>query len=258
MCGEKLGMSTKRTGVFWVFLTVALLVGQVRAGANYTMMGNVNSYAQDNYNVTFHCDNGVVRLSLLAEDLVRVHMAPGEKKLPTDTLHENENGPYFVVNYTWPGVGCEVKEEFDDDMGGEVYVVKTGKVIVKARKKPFKLAFYDSSGKLLVKEKSGDAGAGLGYDGAKVFETMELPEDEHFFGFGAHNHPHDMRGQQMICSATELQGKGVSGGFPSPFFLSTRGYGLFFNNLDDDVTFEMGTTKGEYSFSGTSGEKEGC
>jgi alpha-glucosidase len=42
-----------------------------------------------------------------------------------------------------------------------------------------------------------------------------------------------------------------------PFFLSSRGYGIFFNNLDDDVTFEMGTTEGEYRFSATSGGMEG-
>jgi alpha-glucosidase (family GH31 glycosyl hydrolase) len=34
-------------------------------------------------------------------------------------------------------------------------------------------------------------------------------------------------------------------------------YGIFFNNLDDDVTFNMGATAGGYSFEATSGEKEG-
>ncbi|MHC4617695.1 MAG: glycoside hydrolase family 31 protein [Planctomycetota bacterium] len=106
-------------------------------------------------------------------------------------------------------------------------------------------------------EKEGIVNAGLGYEGSKVYETMALPDDEHFFGFGAHNHPLDMRGEQMVCSATELQSKARTGGFPVPFFMSTRGYGIFFNNLDDDVTLRMGTTSGEYSFEGTSGGMEG-
>jgi len=184
-------------------------------------------------------------------------MAPAGSDFPADTLHEDENGPYAVVTYTWPGVEYKVKEGFDFDLEGFVYTISAGKLVVKVRKQPFKLAFYDAKGKLLVMEKEGVVDAGLGYEGSKVYETMQLGDDEHFFGFGAHNHPLDMRGDEIVCSATELQSKARSGGFPVPFFFSSRGYGIFFNNLDDDVTFKMGTTPGEYSFEGTSGGMEG-
>ncbi|MHC4637422.1 MAG: glycoside hydrolase family 31 protein [Planctomycetota bacterium] len=246
-----------RCTIFFLFLISMVSVHPVHAESNYTMMGKVVSLAKDGYNVVFNCGNGKIRVSFLTDTLVRVHMAPAGKEFPKDDLHLDENGPYFVVNYTWPGVSYEIKEEFDYDLEGEVYTIKAGKVIVKARKSPFKLAFYDSKGNLLVKEKPGIINAGLGYDGPKVYETMAMTKDEHFFGFGAHNHPHDMRGEKMVCTATELQSKDRSGGFPVPFFYSSKGYGIFFNNLDDDVTFEMGTTEGEYGFSGTSGDKEG-
>jgi alpha-glucosidase (family GH31 glycosyl hydrolase) len=225
--------------------------------SGYTMMGNVISYGQDGYNVTFNCENGKVRLSFLTDDLVRAHMAPAGKDFPKDTLHLDENGPYAVVTYTWPGVLYKISEEFDFDLEGAIYKIKAGKLIVKVRKQPFKLAFYDTADNVLVKEKEGIVDAGLGYEGSKVFETMALPEDEHFYGFGAHNHDFDLRGKKLVCSATELQSKAWSGGFPVPFFLSTRGYGIFFNNLDDDVTFKIGTTPDEYSFEATSGGMEG-
>ncbi len=223
----------------------------------YTMMGNIASYREEGHDITFNCENGTVRLSLLTEAIVRVHMAPAGRDFPRDTLHLDENGPYAVVTYDWPGAKYEISEGFDADLEGFVYTVRAGNVLVKVRKQPFKLAFYDMDGRLLVMEKEGIVDAGLGHADSKVYETMALGEDEHFFGFGAHNHPLDMSGDRIVCSATELQGKSRSGGFPVPFFMSTRGYGIFFNNLDDDVTLKMGTTPDEYSFEATSGGMEG-
>ena len=238
-------------------VSVILLFACAADADAYTIMGGVNSYQQDGYNITFDCVNGKVRLSFLKDNLARVHMAPAGKDFPPDELHLAENGPYAVVTYTWPGVSYTISEGFDADLEGVVYSIRAGKLVVKVRKQPFKLAFYDTEGNLLVMEKDGIVDAGLGYADAKVYETMALDEDEHFFGFGAHNHPLDMRGQKIVCYAKELEKHHDSGGFPVPFFYSSKGYGIFFNNLDDDVTFEMGTTDGEYSFAATSGAMEG-
>jgi len=227
------------------------------SGSRYTMMGNVVLRDKGRHEITFTCENGRVRLSFLTETMVRVHMAPAGKQFPEDTLHPNENGPYAIVKYDWPGQSFEITEGFDFDLEGQVYTISAGRLVVKVRKQPFKLAFYDSEGNLLVMEKEGIIAAGLGWAGSKVCETMALADDEHFFGFGAHNHPFDMRGDRIVCSTSELQSKARTGGFAVPFFMSSRGYGIFFNNLDDDVTFDMGTTAGEYSFEATSGEKEG-
>jgi len=235
----------------------ALLLSWTSTAWAYTIMGNVNDYRKNGYNLTFNCENGKVRLSFLRDDLIRVHMTPAGKEFPADDLHLNWNGPYAVVTYTWPGVSYRISEEFDHDLEGLVYNIRAGRILVKVRKQPFKLAFYDDKAKPLVMEKHGIVNAGLGHAGSKVYETMQLPEDEHFFGFGAYNNPLDMRGRSMTCYAKELESHHKSGGFPVPFFYSTKGYGIFFNNLDDDVTFRMGTTPGEYSFEATSGRMEG-
>ncbi|HUW17983.1 MAG TPA: TIM-barrel domain-containing protein [Sedimentisphaerales bacterium] len=241
---------------YFVFIVVLLAGGMNRTSA-YTIMGDVKSYEKDGYNITFSCEAGKVRLSFLRDDLVRVHMAPAGREFPKDTLHPTENGPYAVVTYDWAGVSYLISEGFDADLEGVVYNIRAGRLHVKVRKQPFKLAFCDAEGNLLVMEKEGIVNAGLGYSDSKVYETMALADDEHFFGFGAHNHPLDMRGDKIVCSTSELQSKARTGGFPASFFMSTRGYGIFFNNLDDDVTFEMGTAPEEYSFEGTSGGLEG-
>ncbi|MHC4529054.1 MAG: TIM-barrel domain-containing protein, partial [Planctomycetota bacterium] len=242
------------------FMRSVLFVSVISFACNayaYTMMGNVSSYQQDGQNITFDCKMGRVRLSFLTEELVRVHMAPAGGDFPKDDLHLAENGPYAVVTYTWPGVKYTISEGFDPDLEGSVYSISAGKLVVKVRKQPFKLAFYTKQGKLLAMEKEGIIDAGLGFEGSKVYETMALGAGERFFGFGAHNHRLDMRGKKMTCYAKELEKHHEAGGFPVPFFMSSKGYGIFFNNVDDDVTFEMGTTEGEYRFSGTSGGMEG-
>jgi len=138
----------------------ALLLSWTSTTAAYTIMGNVNSYQKDGYNVTFNCENGRVKLSFLRDDLVRVRMAPAGKDFPADDLHLDENGPYAVVTYTWPGVSYQISEEFDFDLEGEVYTVRAGRLAVKVRRQPFKLAFYDTEGNLLVMEKEGIVDAG--------------------------------------------------------------------------------------------------
>ncbi|MHC4214760.1 MAG: glycoside hydrolase family 31 protein [Planctomycetota bacterium] len=250
-------ITVQKTVTFSIMFLIIYLVLPLSSAWAYTIMGNIKSKTEDGHNITFECENGKVRLSFLKENLIRVHMAPAGKDFPKDDLHLDENGPYAVVNYTWPGVKLNIKEEFDYDLEGAIYKITAGKLIAKVRKQPFRLAFHDASNSLLTMEKVGIIDAGLGYEGDKVYETMSLDDDEHFFGFGAHNHPLDMRGRKIKCYAKELEKKREDGGFPVPFFMSNRGYGIFFNNLDDDVTFNMGTEPEQYSFEGTSGAMEG-
>lgn len=223
---------------------------------SYTIMGDVKNIDRDKYSLIFQCENGKCRISFLNESIIRVQMTPYEK-FPEDNLHLNENGPYAVVKYEWEGTEIKISEEFDSFLEGMIYKIDAGKLILKIRKSPFRLVFCDRNQEILVREKDGIINAGLGYRDSIVYETMFLPEDEHFFGFGGYKNPLDMRGRSMRCYSTELGESNKGGGFPVPFFLSSKGYGIFFNNLDDDVTFQMGTVPDEYSFHGPNGNKEG-
>jgi len=247
---------TQKIPAFLIIIITLCLEAGAETNTQYTQMGTITSLDKDGYNITFNCENGKVKVSFLTDNLVRVHMSP-DGNFPPDDLHLDQNGPYFIVNYDWPGVKYTISEEFDYDLEGDIYKISAGQLIIKVRKTPFKITFADKFANTIISEKPGLVNAGLGYAGSKVFETMSADDDEHFFGFGAYNNPLDVRGVKMVCYARELEKHHRSGGFPTPFFYSSNGYGIFFNNLDDDVTFEMVTTPGEYSFSATSGKMEG-
>ena len=87
--------SLQRSMGFAVSLVGVAFVFGVNISQAYTMMGDVSSYEEDGYNITFNCRNGEVRLSFLKEDLVRVHMVPVgnprdasyRQEFPKDDLH---------------------------------------------------------------------------------------------------------------------------------------------------------------------------
>jgi len=243
-----------KIAVLFCFLVTSLLCA-VETNS-YRTMGKVTSFEKNGYNLIFGCENGAVKVGFLRDGLVRIHMSP-DGAFPEDTLHEGENGPYYVANYDWPGIKMSINEEFDYDLEGDIYKITAGDLVVKIRKNPFKITFCDKSGNILASEKTGIVNAGLGHKGDIVYETMSMADDEHFFGFGAFNNKLDVTGVKMVCYARELENHHHRGGFPTPFFYSSNGYGIFFNNLDDDVTFEMGTVPGQYSFYGSSGKMEG-
>ena len=88
------------------------------------------------------------------------------------------------------------------------------------------------------------------YSGDKSLTYFELDSEEEIFGFGGRIiHPN--RKGTSVDVFDEKGGKlfGDYGGFPMPFFLSTKGYGVFLANPWPHVYFDMGkTNKDEWYF----------
>lgn len=65
----------------------------------------------------------------------------------------------------------------------------------------------------------------------QVFETATLWHDEHFYGFGEKFSPLDKRGQSIPLWHANATGNTWPQSYKNiPFFVSTRGYGLFINS----------------------------
>ena len=81
------------------------------------------------------------------------------------------------------------------------------------------------------------------YSGERVLAAFDFPADEEVYGFGGRIAPLCRRGQTVDVFAVKVgRSSGDYGGFPLPFFISTRGYGFFLNNPWPHVYFDMGAT----------------
>lgn len=74
----------------------------------------------------------------------------------------------------------------------------------------------------------------------QVFETATLWHDEHFYGFGEKFSPIDKRGQSIQLWQANATGNTWPQSYKNiPFFISTRGYGLFINS-SYPIQYHMG------------------
>ncbi|WP_342767262.1 TIM-barrel domain-containing protein [Bacillus taeanensis] len=157
----------------------------------------------------------------------------------------------FVVDQEIAKVVPKISDQED------YVLIQTEKLSLRAYKSPFKLSYYDAANTKMLTEHLD--GKGLGYDGdTGVYSAMKLDPNEHFFGLGVDrdSQSFDRRGHKVVMK------NGMKGGYggntsdiSGTFFTSTKGYGLYFDNTYENVTFDMGATdSGKYSFNAPNGE----
>ncbi len=129
-------------------------------------------------------------------------------------------------------------------------------------KHPFKITVY-YKGELLTKQHVTDTNVDnmckvlpIGFvtdDDGKVLsvhETMYMFSSESFYGFGERFVGFDKRGQRFSCWQSDALSTNSSESYKNhPFFVSSRRYGMFFNNFTK-IDFDMGYGSG-VSYSAT-------
>jgi len=163
--------------------------------------------------------------------------------------------PLMVTRYQWN----ETPFTFDEKDG--VLEVKTAALTAKITTNPVRLAFYTPEGELINQDDP--AGNAMGYIHDAPSCNKQLQPGEHFFGFGERMDFIDQLGKKLTLDV----GRGTArdhetGAYnlleanysPVPFFMSTRGYGIFLHNANPS-TWDMGHTSAKnYSFGAAGGE----
>jgi alpha-D-xyloside xylohydrolase len=135
---------------------------------------------------------------------------------------------------------------------GDAIVLRSAALSVRAQRHPWHLAVDDAGGQEVLRQQRQDrtllvyGSYPMGYSrdetgGVAFHESFALSVDEHFFGLGEQYGPLDKRGQRVVSWSRDPHGfTGCAMTYHNiPFFLSSRGYGIFVNHTSP-ITYELG------------------
>ncbi len=188
-----------------VQLGVSLAVGQI---------GEYASHAESGSSIVITGGSGEkIRITPYGDYMVRVQAVKNNENFYPDTQYE------MVERHDWKGVLAV------EDKSSELQISTKAAdgVMLTLAKKPMRISFSLKNGSgALLKEKDG-----VVWSGNNVTESFEATTDEHFAGLG-----HEKYGRipKLDRTGTSLKvSAGAEGACIVPFFLSSKGYGVFLN-----------------------------
>lgn len=207
-----------------------------------------------------------LRLDFCTPDIVRVRFAPGND-VPANTLTATGNTPMVVAEFDAP-VAVEVQENpeaielttaslrvvlqrrpwqlriyarDDDRPGREVFCTRARQIPTALPELDFEFDpswnfYHRYAYPLGVTRRDGDA--------VQVFDSFDMAHNEHFYGFGESYTHLDQRGRKVDLWVEEVYSNTSAAAYKRiPFFVSSRGYGLFINT-SYPITAHMGDLTG--------------
>jgi alpha-glucosidase len=234
------------------YILLALcLIFAIKAHAQTGIGAYKSGYIKQGNTLSFSNTNGDVKLEFCSATMFRVR-ASWTRKFEADEHLMQEN-------YTWPVVDYKVIDS------KEAYVIQTSALIISIIKSPFVISVSDKTGIMLSSEylPGANVNGGMHNYHDTISVTKDLMPDEHFFGFGERMDVIDQRNKLLKLSV----GRGKSrdnllGAYnileanycPVPFFMSTKGYGIFLHN-SHATEWDMGQSSPKaYSFKAAGGE----
>jgi len=197
-------------------IVAVVLLGSLlaRRSLAQTQVGNYSSRAVSGRSVVITGASGEsIRITPYGDYIVRIQMARSGESFYADDRYE------MVASHDWPGT-LNVAEAASSLT---LTTMAADGVSISLAKQPMRFSFsLKNQGTSLLGE-----GAGVSWSGNTVTESFSSTTDEHFAGLGHGMHGHidklDRRGTTLTVTS------GSEGALITPFFLSSRGYGVFLN-----------------------------
>lgn len=206
-------------------------------------IGSARQITRDARGVTLDCQNAQLQVTVLAADLVRIRMQPGQTFGPDQS--------WAVVKTEWPAVPLDIRES------RTAIHLRTPELIVEIGTQPCRVTIRDSHGEIITQDAPGK---GMSWNGQEVRVWKAMPPDEYYYGLGERAGPLEHRGRVYVNWNTDAYGyqRGTDPLYQSiPFLLALRrgrSYGIFFDNTYRS-SFDLGATRrDEYSFGAEGGE----
>lgn len=229
---------------FYRLLNLFLFLGMIiQVQAEKTKTGACLSYTTQGNKVIFRCQNNVeVELEDIGAGMLKVWY-------DSDGFRRN-NESFAVIKKTSENSTMNVSEQPGS------YEIYTGELIVRIEKSPFQIRIYDKYQKLLMEDFQD---MGFIADSTQMLSYKTLKPGECIYGLGEKNGPLNRIGSQFKmwnsdkpCYSTTEDPLYKS----IPFFMSSSGYGIFFDNTFR-TAYNFGVESDNcYSFSTPGGEME--
>ncbi len=162
----------------------------------------------------------LVEFKFFRNDIVKINFFP-------DSSNVSEDSSFVVIqNYNNSSVNFNVQNE------ATKLIITTDSIKIEISKYPLKIYYYDSFGKLLLKEKSS---GGLGYSNNEKYSYFSIQNEDAFYGFGEKgislnriNNSFDTYNKAFYGYDNPLETMNIN----IPFLQSQLGYGIYF-----DITY---------------------
>lgn len=220
-----------------------IVFGASLSTAQWKSIGDIDSFDVHGNQIEIRCGISIVRLTVLADDVMRVRASRDGKFGPENSV--------AVVKHDWPKQTLSV-----DTANGEI-VIKTSQMQVTVRKRPMRLIFKDGFGKVLNEDDSTD---GMAWNNDEVRVWKEKPQDEYYFGLGEKAGVLNRTGKYFTMWNSDIPAYRAD---TDPLYQSVplfygmrngRTYGIFFDNTYWS-SFDFGKESSfRYSFGAQGGE----
>jgi alpha-D-xyloside xylohydrolase len=184
---------------------------------------SVSSYQQDSAGITFTLNPGIMRVQVCQSDIVHVTYAPGAT-FPAKTQ--------LVVLRTWPN------PTFAVTASGDTVTMATSRLSIKVSLSTANVTYVDSTNTRIVGE-TGKSVLPATVDGVISTDSITIsytsPTNEGLFGLGSHmcetgTPLNNYKGVSSTYVANEYGNPGNTMYNAVPVIISTRGYGIYWDN----------------------------
>ena len=204
-------MPMKNLPKFLIFCFITLVCNQFCSSQK-----SFNTYLLDNNTVIVKINKAKLGITVWSNEIIQVRYTLADSFSSKKSLFLQEK------NFTKPN--------FKVSEGNQLVVITTAELTAKVNKISGQVSFFDKNGNSLLKEKA-DAGKSFtptsfeGYQTQSLKQQFESPPDEAIYGLGQH------QDRLLNIKGYDLDLYQHNTEVYIPFFVSTKGYGLLWNNL---------------------------
>jgi alpha-D-xyloside xylohydrolase len=205
------------------------------SGLTLPAQASVLSYQKDADGVTFTLNKGLMKVKICFDNMVEVKYT---------TLPLFIEKPSLVITNQW-----KTTPSFSVSDNGDAFVITTAKMKVAINKASNAIKYFDLAGNAILAEddaqnKTMTEAAVAGIDVYNCTSQFLSPADEALYGLGCH--PEDSLSINYKGRNQDMAIRYMTGAIP--VMLSTKGYGLFWDNYSVSNFYgaEAGNTKYKY------------